>query len=104
MRPILAALALAVLAATAAGCGSACKDLGYRICECQPVGPLRDSCNNGVNTQLGQGTQPPTSADQAYCQEKLATCPDPAVDLTACDKLNTAEGKAACGLAYPAGT
>lgn len=104
MRPILAALAIAFVAATAAGCGSACKDLGYRICECQPFGPLRDACHNGVDAQLGQGTQPATSADQAFCQEKLATCPDPGTDDTACDKMNTAAGKVACGLAYPAGT
>lgn len=104
MRRTLAALAFAVLAATAAGCGSACQDLGNRICNCQPLGPLRNTCNSGVSAQLGQGVQPATSADQAFCQSKLATCPDPLNDPSICDALNTAAGKQLCGLAYPPGT
>ncbi len=103
MRPTLALLALA-LAALGSGCGSACQDLGDRICDCQPAGTLRDSCKTGVKTQLGQGAQPATAADQAFCQSKLATCPDPNVDPNACDALNTSAGKAACGLAFPAGS
>ncbi len=101
MRPIAAALALTLLA-TAAACGSACQDLGNRICSCQTTLALQDACKNAVKTQLGSGTQP--AADQSLCQAKLATCPDPTVDANACDEMNTEAGKVACGLAYPAGT
>lgn len=96
MRPILAALALAVLAL--AGCGSACQDLGNRICDCQPAGVLRDNCRTSVSAQLNAIS--PSSDDQRLCQEKLVTCRDPAHDPGACDALKTEAGKAACGLGY----
>ncbi len=96
MRPTLAALAIAALALS--GCGSACQDLGNRICNCQPAGALRDSCNSGVKSQLNSSGA--SSADQAYCESKLGTCPDPATNPGACDALNTAAGKAACGIGY----
>ena len=97
MRSALTALALLL---SAAGCGSPCGDLAGRICNCQPLGPLRDNCNIAVQTQLGSAGTP----DQSFCQQKLATCPDPLVQPQVCDALNTAAGKAACGIAYPAGT
>ncbi len=95
---LLLALVLPALAALAA-CGSPCQDLGDRICNCQPPGVLRDQCQSAVKNQLGSGVQTPGKADEAYCQEKLATCPNtPAM----CDWIKTPAGKVACGLAYPA--
>ena len=96
MRPILATLALAAFALS--GCGSACQDLGNRICDCQPEGALRDNCRNGVKSQLSSSSV--TGDDQTFCQSKLATCPDPANDPGACDALHTEAGKAACGLGF----
>jgi hypothetical protein len=96
MKPILAALALA--AVTLAGCGSACQDLASRICDCQPSGTLRDSCNSIVKAQLNAAS--PSGDDQAYCQKLLGTCPSPATDVGACDALKTEAGKQACGMAY----
>ena len=96
MRPLVL-LSLSALAA----CGSPCQDLGDRICDCRPPGVLRDQCKTAVKTQLGSGVQTPGKADETFCQEKLATCPDPGSDPGVCDQLNTAAGKVACGLAYP---
>lgn len=96
MRPVLAALTLFAFAL--AGCGSACQDLGNRICACQPAGALRDSCEASVKSQLNATA--PSAQDQEVCQAKLATCPDPAHDAGACDALKTEAGKAACGLGY----
>jgi hypothetical protein len=96
MRPILAALTLAAFALS--GCGSACQDLGNRICNCQPAGTLRDSCQSSVKAQLNSNS--PSGDDQAFCQQKLTTCPDAANDPGACDALKTAAGKQACGIGY----
>jgi hypothetical protein len=96
MRPLLAALALAAFALS--GCGSACQDLGNRICDCQTAGTARDNCRSAVKSQLSSSAV--SGDDQTYCQSKLATCPDPATDAGACDALKTAAGKAACGIGY----
>lgn len=97
---LLPALSIAALAGLAA-CGSPCQDLGDRICGCRPPGTLRDQCTTAVKTQLGSGVQTPGKDDETYCQQKLATCPDPGKDPGMCDWLNTPAGKVACGLAYP---
>jgi len=97
MRPVLTFALLAALAA----CGSPCQDLGDRICDCQPAGAARDQCKSAVKTQLGSGAQTPGQADEAYCQEKLATCRDPGIGVGLCEWLATRDGKIACGLAYP---
>ncbi|GEJ58717.1 hypothetical protein [Anaeromyxobacter diazotrophicus] len=99
-RLALAAVAAAVLA-TVAGCGSACQDLGERICGCQPAGTLRDNCNSSIRNELGSSYGQASKADQAFCQAKLATCPDFAAHPDECPVLNTAAGMQECGLAYP---
>ena len=102
MRPHLLAAALAPLLALAAACGSPCKDLATRICDCQPVGTARDTCNQSVSNQIGSDPFKPTADQQATCTALLAKCPDPTTDTTACDRLKTDAGKQACGLAVPA--
>ncbi|MFL5301576.1 MAG: hypothetical protein ACJ79R_14660 [Anaeromyxobacteraceae bacterium] len=101
MRPHLLAAALGPLLALAAGCGSPCKDLATRICDCQPVGTARDTCNQSVTNQIGTDPFKPTTDQQATCTALLAKCPDPTSDTTACDRLKTDAGKQACGLAVP---
>lgn len=100
MRSAPLALALAAGLAALAACGSPCKDLAARVCNCQPGGGVRDACNQAVGTQLG--SQDVTSAEEQRCQELLATCPNPDSDSHACERIQTPEGKAACGLAFPA--
>jgi len=100
VRPLLAA-ALSALALGAAGCATPCEDLGTRICACQPAGALRTACDNAVKQLVKQAKT--DEARQDFCDSKLATCPDPANDSTACDVMNTPAGKERCGLAYPSG-
>ena len=93
----LAAAAVALLAL--AGCGSACQDLGDRICDCQPAGSLRDNCKSSVKTQVGSGAQKATDSDQALCQQLLQTCVSTDAQ-NLCDWIQTPAGRKACGLSY----
>jgi hypothetical protein len=92
---------LLLLALAAAGCGSPCQELADRVCDCQTAGPLRDSCKSAVGSQISSGAQRPESADQSFCESKLATCPEPLGIPGQCELLQTAAGKEACGLSYP---
>jgi hypothetical protein len=92
------------LALVTAACGSPCKELAERVCDCQPAGAQRDSCKTAVGSQIGSGTQRPTDADQPFCESKLATCPEPLSTPGQCDLLQTPAGKEACGLAFPPAT
>jgi len=101
MRKLLATLALpALLALGLAGCGSPCQDLADRICNCQSAGAVRDNCKASVKNELG--ATKPSSADQHACQLVLDSgkCPDPETDSKECDRLQTAQGKIDCGLAF----
>jgi len=95
----LATLAAVALALVQVGCSTPCQELGGRVCSCQPLGVLRDNCNSVVKTLLG--AQNPSRSDEKFCQDRLTTCPDPEKDSTACQFFETADGKAACGLAFP---
>ncbi len=95
---VLSALA-GLVALAAAGCGSPCQDLADRICKCNFAGVAQDTCKTQVKNQLS-GSDKPSDADQAFCQSKLATCPDPSDDPGMCQRLTTPAGKEACGLAY----
>jgi hypothetical protein len=97
MRRLAATLPLLLVVA----CGSPCEDLGTRICQCQTAGALRDTCQRSVKDQIGNGNPRPGQSEQDRCEQLLKTCPDPSKDSTACDKLETEQGKIACGLAYP---
>lgn len=104
-KPLAALLVLALSAAVAAvACSSPCQDLATRICNCQPPGALQDNCNSSVKNQLGSGAEQPTAADEAYCESKLSTCPDPGgnPDAGICRALRAPSGKIACGLAFDA--
>jgi hypothetical protein len=102
-RLALAALATAAALALAA-CGSACQDLGDRICSCQPAGTFRDSCRSSVRTVLGSSYGQTTQADQTKCQDLLKTCPDFEAHGDQCRVLSTQAGMEDCGLAYDGGT
>jgi hypothetical protein len=92
----LAALLSAALAA--AGCATPCEELAARICACQTAGAARDSCNRAVRSAVQSAHT--TEAQQDFCDAKLATCRNPDHDPTACDWMNTPQGKQDCGLAY----
>jgi hypothetical protein len=92
MRKLLLALAAAALAA---GCATPCEELGNRICGCVASGTTRTTCEAQVSQQL-KGTNP----DESYCSGKLETCNAPS-GQSFCDWIKSAEGKVACGYAYP---
>ena len=93
---LLAALAATTL--TGAGCGSACQDLGDRICSCQPAGSVRDSCKSSIRNELGNVVKP-GDAQEKICQDALGTCPDFAAHPDQCRALDTVKGKVDCGMA-----
>jgi len=95
----LAPAALLALALAAAGCATPCEELGRRVCACQSTGTARDACYRAVRSAVQSAKT--TEAQQDQCDALLSTCRNPDHDPTACDWMTTAEGKQACGLAYP---
>jgi len=99
IRPL--AVALVALALAASGCATPCEDLGRRICACRTgVGASRDACDRAVREAAMDPVRTP-AAQQDLCEATLKTCPDPGDDSAACDRMQTCEGKVACGLADP---
>lgn len=99
MRRTTLALAL-VIASALTACSSPCQDLGTRICKCRTEGTSRENCERAVQKQIDEGKPKPGGDAQDFCEQKLKTCPDPDNDPAMCDRLETEEGKLACGLAY----
>jgi hypothetical protein len=98
MRSLALALAAALLAT---GCSNACQDLGERLCSCTPAGTTKNSCVQGVKTEVDRLN--PGKDVQAVCSKKLETCyarTDPATgqSIDFCDWIDGRCGKAACGL------
>ena len=96
-------LALLACLLASAGCMDACRALAQQICACQPDSPSQDNCN--LQAQNQENVYPVTSADEKFCQGKLndAACDcanqqSPAKVAACCVKLNTPEGRQACGL------
>ena len=95
------ALLACLLASTA--CTDACRSLAQQICACQPDQPSQDNCN--LQAQNQENVYPVTSADETFCQSRLdnsgcdcANQNSPAKVAACCVKLNTPEGRQACGL------
>ena len=87
----------------AAGCGDACLSLAAEICNCQPDDNSRAICNAQASQQ--EAAFPVRAQDKAFCQQKLDShaCDCSSEGSTAayaacCGRLNTPEGRAACGL------
>jgi hypothetical protein len=91
MKILLISASVLILAG-AAGCGDACLSLAEQICQCLPDDGTRTACNRRAHDQ--EDSFPLRPEDTAFCQQKL--------DANACDcnKLNTLEGRQACGVAY----
>lgn len=83
-------LACVLSLSLAAGCGDACLSLANQICRCQVNDVLKAACNARAKEQ--ESTFAVGPEDEKLCQQKL--------DSNACDcnKLNTEEGRRACGL------
>lgn len=86
----LRVLACMLSLSLAAGCGDACLSLANQICSCQLDETAKASCNQ--QAKEAEKTFAVRPEDEKLCQQTL--------DSHACDcnKLNTAEGRRACGL------
>ena len=84
-------LACVLSLSLASGCGDACLNLAQQICSCQLDDSAKANCN--LRAKQTEGTFTVRPVDEQFCQKQL--------DLHACDctALNTAEGRAACGIA-----
>jgi hypothetical protein len=95
-------LACALGLSLTAGCGDACLTLANQICSCQPDDNSKQVCNAQAKAQ--EATFPVTTADEAVCQQKIdlnaCNCnqTDTAARAACCNRLNTPQGRAACGL------
>jgi len=100
------AVLLACLLAGASGCKDACLSLADQICACQPDPASQSNCQQQAKTN--ESTFAVSSSDEKFCQSKLdlAQCDcasqnSPAAVEACCTKLNTPEGREACGLVPP---
>ena len=94
---------LACLLFAAPGCKDACLSLADQICACQPDPTSQSNCQQQAKTS--EGTFAVGPADEKFCQSKLdlqqcdcASQSSPAAVAACCAKLNTQEGREACGL------
>ena len=88
MRRLLLTLAFIALPALSA-CKGPCRELSEKLCDCEVNTYDRNNCDQRAGDQEGRVN--PTSDQEAVCESLLKTCD--------CKKVDTAEGKQACGLA-----
>jgi hypothetical protein len=88
MRSVLLALACAL---ALAGCKTNCRQLSEKLCDCSINSAEKDNCMRRASNS--EAINPPNEMDEAYCKGLLDTCD--------CRLIDTAQGKANCGLARP---
>ena len=94
LQTLLLLLLAATLALGAVACGSACKDLANKVCDCQPTRAKKDSCELAVDTAAENSE--PSSGQEDVCQDILdsgeCTCEAlQAGDLAVCGLANDAQ-------------
>jgi hypothetical protein len=82
----------AVLAALLSACTGPCRELGERLCECTTT-TTREICEQQVDNALDD-----RDPGDGQCERWLDTCRAPE-GVAFCEWLQTADAKAACGLA-----
>jgi hypothetical protein len=93
LRPLILGACVLTLS-LAAGCGDACLSLAEQVCSCQPDPVSQDNCNQ--RAKEAKGIFSVGSNDAQFCQAKIDQ------NACSCPKLNTPEGREACGIAFPA--
>lgn len=88
MSRLLVAASTALLLFGAA-CSTPCEELAEKRCACLPTTTERDACERRAADQRSK--RAPTDQDEDRCEALLDRCD--------CRKLDTPEGKRACGLA-----
>lgn len=84
---LLALLPLGLLLVT--GCHGPCRQLSEKLCECSENSIQKEACLRRVSSE--ESRVAPTAEQEQVCAGLLAGCD--------CHKIDTAEGKQACGLA-----
>lgn len=101
MRRALLALATLASAVSLCACGNGpCEKLGERLCNCAPAGITKDSCVQGVKTEVGN--LHPNGSQEDACNKALDTCyarsnPD-GQEIGFCDWISGRCGKSSCGI------
>jgi hypothetical protein len=80
-----------VLGLAVAGCGSACKDLANRICDCQPTRAKQDQCKKAVDASSKNFS--PSDEEESRCDKLLKQC--------TCELIRSGNYHAQCGLSNP---
>lgn len=71
------------------GCKGPCRQLSEKLCECAINSVEKDNCLNRAQSQANSTTV--SAEDEAVCTSLLEGCD--------CKKIDTPDGKVACGLA-----
>ncbi len=85
IHPLVWSFALALVLA---GCGSACKDLANRICDCQPTRAKQEQCKRAIDASSKNFD--PSDEEEDRCDKLLKQC--------TCDLIRTGDYHAQCGL------
>ncbi|HEX8820042.1 MAG TPA: hypothetical protein VF794_08975 [Archangium sp.] len=95
MRRSVALTLLSSALLALAGCKSPCRELSERLCDCVESFQ-RDTCIRSVANE--ENNIEPTDEELEVCEQRLTTCVD-TQEKTVCERIETDEGKQACGLA-----
>ena len=87
-------LSLGLLALALAGCKTNCRQLSEAICECATTSTNRTNCLSAAAN--AEQSNYPSAADEEACGALLPVCD--------CRLVDTAQGKANCGMARPLAT
>ncbi|RME25501.1 MAG: hypothetical protein D6806_07755 [Deltaproteobacteria bacterium] len=82
-------LFVALIALPAAGCGSACRELADKICECQPTRAKQDRCRASVSA--ADSNIDASDSQEDFCQQILDS------GRCTCEALEAGQ-YASCGL------
>ena len=93
MRKLLA-LGFALVALGLSGCKTSCRQLTEAICECATTSTDRTNCLSAAAN--AEQSNYPSAADEQACAALLPVCD--------CRLVDTAQGKANCGMARPLAT
>lgn len=87
-RLLLTAALLCSTLSGLTGCKGACRELSEKLCDCSTNSVEKELCLQRASRE--ENRVEPTEEDEAACEERLAGCD--------CRRIQTEEGKAACGL------
>jgi hypothetical protein len=84
-------LVLGLVVAGLAGCKTNCRQLSEKLCDCALNTTDKNTCLQRASQN--EGANPPSPTDEQNCAALLPICD--------CHLVDTAQGKANCGLARP---